>query len=261
MLSNRRRLLKEYFQTKPFIKLTELEALFPRVSSMTLRRDIEYFEKAGDVIKVRGGARSMKFIKTSLEDPFETRENENPYIKEIICKKAAEYMEQGRSIFLDSGTTMLKFAEHIKDERLTITTTAPNVAIKLLRHSNIIVNIVGGMVNRDNISVAGTQAMEFLGLINIDTAFIVPSGFSVEHGFTSGNYSECEIKQLIVKKAAKKILLLDNGKIGKNLPYTFAGLKDIDVLISNDYLPYEILRSVEEYGVKIVHVNSEKLMI
>lgn len=256
MNSDRRTVLREYLQSKPFVKLTELEELFPNVSSMTLRRDIDYFEKMGEVIKVRGGARSMKFIKTSMEDSFEAREHENLHVKELICKRAAEYMEPGRSIFLDSGTTMIKFADFIKDERLTITTTAPNVAIKLLKHSNIIVNIVGGMVNRDNISVSGTQAMEFLNLINIDIAFIVPSGFSIESGFTSGNYSECEIKKLIVKKARKKIVLLDNSKIDKNLPYTFANLEDVDILISDNYLPYEILKIAEERNIKIIHVKS-----
>lgn len=255
MNSDRRAVLRDYLQSKPFIKLTELEELFPEVSSMTLRRDIDYFEKIGEVIKVRGGARSMKFIKTSMEDSFESRENENLQVKEMICRRAAEYMEPGRSIFLDSGTTMLKFADFIKDERLSITTTAPNVAIKLLKHLNVMVNIVGGMVNRDNISVSGTQAMEFLNLINIDVAFIVPSGFSIENGFTSGNYSECEIKALIVKKARKKIVLLDNSKIDKNLPYTFANLEDVDIIISNEYLPYEILKMTENSNIKIIHVR------
>ena len=70
MNSSRRAIIKELLTEKPFISLRELESRFPDVSSMTLRRDIEYFEKQGDAIKVRGGARSMKFITTSMEDSF-----------------------------------------------------------------------------------------------------------------------------------------------------------------------------------------------
>ena len=38
----RRELVKEIILSKPFTSLKELEELFPNVSSMTLRRDIEY---------------------------------------------------------------------------------------------------------------------------------------------------------------------------------------------------------------------------
>ena len=58
---------------QPFVSLKELSARFPELSSMTLRRDIEYFESQGECIKVRGGARSMKFITTSLEESFNLR--------------------------------------------------------------------------------------------------------------------------------------------------------------------------------------------
>ena len=54
MSSLRRNKIRELLQAKPFISLHDLEAMFPDVSSMTLRRDIEYFEKQGEAIKVRG---------------------------------------------------------------------------------------------------------------------------------------------------------------------------------------------------------------
>ena len=34
------------------VMLKELEKLFPEVSSMTLRRDLEYFENLGEAVKV-----------------------------------------------------------------------------------------------------------------------------------------------------------------------------------------------------------------
>ena len=86
MNSQRRAIIKELLTEKPFISLKELEESFPDVSSVTLRRDIEYFEKQGDAIKVRGGARSMKFITTSMEDSFHQRMNENMTAKERIAK-------------------------------------------------------------------------------------------------------------------------------------------------------------------------------
>ena len=68
MKAARRQLIAELIQSQPFISLKELEEKFPDVTGMTLRRDIEYFEKQGELIKVRGGARSMKFITSTSDD-------------------------------------------------------------------------------------------------------------------------------------------------------------------------------------------------
>ncbi len=252
MNSERREIIRELLQNKPFISLHELEMRFPNVSSMTLRRDIEYFEELSEAIKVRGGARSMKFITTSMEDTFSLRMNENVIAKEKVAYKAIAMIETGRSLFLDSGTTMLKLASLLPDERLTITTTGPNIAIELIKKSMPIVNIVGGMLNRDNISVSGNQSIRFLNDINIDVAFIVPSGMSAHDGLTCGNYIECELKKLIVEKARRVVVLMDTSKLDKSLPYTFCGIGDIDVIISERDLPADITRIAVENEVEII---------
>ena len=187
MGNTRREIIQGMLSEQPFVSLKELSARFPELSSMTLRRDIEYFESQGECIKVRGGARSMKFITTSLEESFNLRLHANSAAKEAIAQRAAEMIEPGRSIFLDSGTTILKLVNTIDDERLTITTSGPNVALELLKKNMPIVNIVGGMINRDNISVSGTQAIRYMEDINIDIAFLTPSGLTAENGFTCGN--------------------------------------------------------------------------
>ncbi len=252
MHSARREIIRDMLQTTPFLSLHELEARFPDVSSMTLRRDIEYFEKIGEAIKVRGGARSMKFIKTSMEDAFQQRLKRNTDAKEKIAQRAISMIETGRSIFLDSGTTMQYLAERLPDERLTITTTGLNIAMALITKKHPIVNLVGGMVNRESISVSGMQATAFLDNINIDVAFIVPSGVSGRAGLTSGNYIECELKRMIVQKARRVVVLMDASKLDKSLPYTFCTIDEIDTIITDDELSYEMQKKAMECGVEIV---------
>ena len=250
-VSVRREKIRAMLQVKPFVSLDELTQAFPEVSSMTLRRDIEFFENQGDAIKVRGGARSMKFITTSMEDSFTARLNENVSAKERIVAKACEIIEPGRSIFFDYGTTMLTLAREIPDERVTITTTGPNVALELIKKHRPIVNIVGGMLNRDNISVVGNQALGCIDEINIDIAFIAPSGFS-EGGVTCGNYTECELKKMVIKKARKVVLLLDVSKLDKILPYTVCGLDMIDIIITDSDLPSIITQEAKKNGTQII---------
>ncbi len=253
MNNDRRRIIKDLLYSKPFVSLKELTDLFPDVSSMTIRRDIDYFEKQGEAIKVRGGARSMKFITTSMDEKFSSRMQKNKSAKEILARKAIDMLETGRSIFLDSGTTMMMMANLLPDERLTITTTGPNIAIELINKKQTIVNLVGGMLNRDNISVNGTQSLRFLNDINIDIAFIVPSGVSAKNGLTCGNYSDCELKKMVVEKAHRIVVLLDTAKLDKSMPYTFCDIKDVYAIIANGPLPESILQVAESSGTNIIY--------
>ncbi len=252
ILSQRRERIREVLHTRPFVSLDELQQMFPAVSSMTLRRDIDFLERNGEAIKVRGGARSMKFITTSMEDNFASRMSANPACKERLAHAALDYLETGRSIFLDSGTTMLCLARQMPDSRLTVTTTGPNIALELIKKSQPIVNAVGGMLNRDNISVSGNQAQRFLDDINIDVAFVVPSGVSARNGLSCGNFIECETKRLVVQKSRRTILLLDSSKLDKSLPYTFASLTDVDVIITDKALPDEIAEIIRHSNIETV---------
>ncbi len=241
MKAARRQLISELIQSQPFISLRELEEKFPDVTSMTLRRDIEYFEKQGELIKVRGGARSMKFINTTSDDAYNEREKENYSSKLAIAEKALSFIKQGKSYFLDSGTTVMRLAEMFPDDHITVVTPGPNIALELAKKSRPIINLVGGIVNRESISVTGSRAIDFLADLNIDIAFMTPSAYSQNNGFTCGNFAECELKNFIVKKARTVIMMMDTSKLDKNLPYTFCRLSDIDILITDKKIPASFL--------------------
>ena len=250
-INDRREKIRDMLREKPFVSLDELVDAFPDVSSMTLRRDIEYFEKHGEAIKVRGGARSMKFITTSMEDAFSKRLMENVTGKERVANRAVEFIETGRSIFIDSGTTMLTMARMIPNERVSIATTGPNIALELIKKTRPIVNIIGGMLNRDNISVVGEQATRYLEDINVDLAFIVPSGVSAD-GITCGNYTECELKKQVIEKARQIILIINLPKVDRMLPYTICGFDRVDVVITDAPLPPDIERQCRENDVRVI---------
>ncbi len=251
----RKVLVREILISKPFTSLKELEERFPEVSSMTLRRDIEFFERQGDVIKVRGGARSMKFITTSMEESFTTRANENTFAKQKIAQAASVYIETGRSIFFDSGSTVMQMASLMPKTRLSINTTDPNLALELVKRDNIMVNLVGGLLSRDNLSLSGMQAVDYISKVNIDVAFISPSGFSLKNGFTSGNYNESELKSAIVKKAGCVIMLIHSSKIGKSLPYTFCGLENVQKIVTDKPFDADFMNVCKEKGIQVIIPN------
>ena len=193
----RREKVREILISKPFTALSELEEKFPEVSSMTLRRDIEYFEEKGDVIKVRGGARAMHFITLTLEDTYYKRSLEASHDKERIAAAALRYIETGRSIFFDSGTTVMQLVPKLPDEKLTISTSDPNIALALVKKEHAVINVIGGSLNRSNLSLSGQMALQFVESTNIDVAFLSPSGFSLT--LSSGTYTANGIDHMLVR--------------------------------------------------------------
>ena len=248
----RRDKVREILISKPFTALSELEAKFPEVSSMTLRRDIEYFEEKGDVIKVRGGARAMHFITLTLEDTYYKRSLEASADKERIAAAAIRFIETGRSIFFDSGTTVMQLVPRLPDEKLTISTSDPNIALALVKKEHAVVNVIGGSLNRSNLSLSGQMALHFVESTNIDVAFLSPSGFSLECGFTSGNYNESLLKKAIVEKAHLVVALMTGTKIHKAMPHTFATLQDVDIFITDTDPGEEIRKACAEAGVELI---------
>lgn len=252
MRSQRQDEIGKIFDSRPFVSLKELCELFPDVSEMTLRRDVEALEEAGEVIRVRGGARSVKFISRTGVDSITKRESENVEGKKKIARCAASFLEPGRSIFLDSGSTMRHLPSYLPEERFSFTTTDPKLAVDLLRSGTSVVNMVGGRLERDNQTVTGLQATRFLGDVNVDIAFLTPAGVSLENGFTVGSFNECELKRIVCEKARRVIVLADPSKMGKSLPYTFCRMRDVDVLISQGEIPREFRDAAEAAGVTVV---------
>ena len=183
---------------------------------------------------------------------FHIRMKENTAGKTAMMKKAIKLLHPKSSIFLDSGTSGIILARNLPDMDLNITTVSPNIALELCRFKNFTVNLCGGTVNPRTLSVSGIHTLELLEKINIDVAFIGVSGCSSEVGFTCGTEADMLIKRLVIQKARTSIVLCGADKFKRLMPYTFAGISDVDYIISDEPLPEDFVAKCEENGVKIL---------
>ena len=232
-------------------KLSELEGFFPDVSTMTLRRDLEKLEALGEIVRTRSGAKSIAYLSRLSETQFSERETQNIAEKNFIAQVAYKNIKQDSSIFLDTGTTVTGLAKLLSNDKLFIITTAPNIALECAKNTDNTVFMTGGQLSSGNLSLSGVNALSFLDHINIDVAFMASSGFTFNNGFTCGNYDECQIKKRVIEKSAKSIMLMDSTKFGRNLPFTFAGLHDVDLLITDKNIAQEDLKRLQKAGVAV----------
>ena len=86
-----------------------------KVSSLTIRRDFQYWEEKNKITRYYGGARIIQnFLESELDkNPLETRKN-------LIAKKASEFIESGDTIFINTSSTALLMLKYLKNKRVNV---------------------------------------------------------------------------------------------------------------------------------------------
>ena len=102
--------IAELLDKRGKLTLEQLEEYFPNVSQMTLRRDLFQLEEEGKIIRVRGGAMSVKEVQKASGEPYTKKATIHTDEKIEIAQKAAVLVDEGSSIFIDGGTTALYLA-------------------------------------------------------------------------------------------------------------------------------------------------------
>ena len=256
MTKDRREQIRALIREQGEITLRTLEALFPDVSTMTLRRDLIRLEQEGLVRRTRGGAVSIAGLHILSEDAYSQRIKQRVGAKRTIAQRALDLVEEGRSLYLDSGTTMMAFARAMLDRRLTVITSGPGVAMELVGKREIEVILTGGRLSHNTLSVSGPESVAFIESVNIDIAFMSASGYAPGAGFTAGNREECQLKREVISRARTCVMLMDSSKVGRVLPFTFAVMSDIDVFVSDD-LPAPVRKQAAENSVLILTDEKE----
>ena len=251
-MTDRREKINSYIQSHGDVSLNELATKFSSVSTMTIRRDLKFLESSGEIVRTKGGAKSISHLSMMKEDTYYAREGKNAELKMEIANKLAPLIEEGSSVYFDAGSTLIHLAGALGDKRLFAVTNSPITATELLRCPNISVSVTGGMLNRENIALCGVGAADFLKRLNISTAILVAAGYSDEYGFSCGNHDEAELKRAVIASSLRTIIVVDSSKVGKNLPFTFAVPGDADVIVTDSGIPRSILTELKKDKAQII---------
>lgn len=240
-MKERREAIKRFVDANGEVSIGRLCAEFSGWSEMTIRRDLAALEKSRAVILTRGGARSFPGRYGLSEDIYSEREQRNFAAKQLIAKKAAALVEPGKGIFIDSGTTAMALARLLPDYNLVVVCSAPNIALEIaMRKAAPSIVLLGGTLSRKSISISDPDVTRQLVNLNIDTAFVAASGFDENAGFSVGSQLDALLKRAVIAKARRVVIIMDSSKAGAMLPFTFAGINDIDMLVTDDDFPEEL---------------------
>jgi DeoR/GlpR family transcriptional regulator of sugar metabolism len=218
-------------------KVHDLAKIF-KVSEVTVRQDLEKLEADDLIIREHGGA----FLK-SIEDQVSSlslMNRDNMDKKALIGKKAAELIENGEVIILDSGSTTTEIAKNIVNRKnLTVITNALNIAMILGSHPGIEVMMTGGEFKPPTLSLTGQKAADFLADIHVDKLFLATAGISLKSGLTYPSISDLVVKKAMIDAADTVYLVADSTKVGKPSLASLGALSLIHYLITDPSISKE----------------------
>ena len=237
--SKRKQLILEKVTKDKFVSLEYLvQAL--NTSESTVRRDLDELESERKLRRVHGGAESLHFLQE--EESNQEKSIKNIQEKTKIAQKAASLIQEYDVIFIDAGTTNELLVNELHDPSVTVVTNSIHHATKLVER-NIPTVIIGGVVKRSTDASIGGVALNQIGQLNLDKAFIGMNG--IDDGFfTTPDMEEGAVKRAILENAKRTYVLADASKLGQT---SFAKVAPISRarLITNQ-TESEVIQKIKE---------------
>ena len=224
-----------------------------------IRRDIRILGELDLLTKIHGGISLKK--EDSMIEKFYFNKIFDRSEKEKIAKKAIEYINEGDSIYLGSGTTVYIFAELLKEQsfNLNIITNSLPVATLLAKKNNYTLIFVGGELKRENYYFMGTLVEDFIKYFTINKAFVGARGFDLNHGFTISTLEEAAILKSIASSSEEVIVLVNKIKFEKTSFIKMSTFynelnKKVTKVITNNTPKIEYIRKLESDVTEVVLV-------
>ena len=237
--SKRKQLILEKVTKDKFVSLEYLvQAL--NTSESTVRRDLDELESERKLRRVHGGAESLHLLQE--EESNQEKSIKNIQEKTRIAQKAASLIQEYDVIFIDAGTTNELLVNELHDPSVTVVTNSIHHATKLVER-NISTVIIGGVVKRSTDASIGGVALNQIGQLNFDKAFIGMNG--IDDGFfTTPDMEEGAVKRAILENAKRTYVLADASKLGQT---SFAKVAPISRarLITNQ-TESEVIQKIKE---------------
>ena len=196
------------------------------VSIETIRRDLLILEESGMLQRVHGGAVAMGDMIAFRELP--QRMQENVAQKQELCRTAMDFIKNGDTIGVDSGSTAVLFAEALKERfsDLTVITYSLDVFLILNQYKNFRVILCGGDYYPTENCFVGVLALNMLSSLHVQKVFLFPTAVSLQHGIFD-HESEVLIMQQTLRRIASQVFVLaDSSKF-----------EHTDLLKQEDMLP------------------------
>lgn len=217
-------------------------------SSVTIRRDLlwledhKYIDRSGLGIVVKNSIQPLTNIFSSSKSAE----------KRAIAKRAASFVENGDTIFINSSSTALLMLDYIQATQVTIITNNLKVLFVDAKETMSII-LTGGEIRNPKESLVGEFATNNISNIKATKCFLGCSGISVDGGFTTAVLQEVSVnKDMIRNTIGKKYILADYSKVSKTHSFKTCDINQVDCIITDGNVNPQVVSTISQAGIKVI---------
>lgn len=212
------------------LSIAELAARL-RLSDETIRRHVRPLVENGSLDREHGAVAAREI---AGEPPFSRRLKEAAEAKRAIARAAAELVEDGQTIMIDTGSTTAYVAGALNRRRdLTVITNSVEIARQLVGRHGHRVFMAGGELRADIAAAVGPEALAFIDRFRADLAIISVGAIHSDHGFMDFDFSEAEIARSMLARSGQAIVVADSRKFAARAGVQVCPFGDVAHLVTD----------------------------
>lgn len=227
------------------------------VSAATIRRDLDHLAEQQLLTRTRGGAVANN---VAYDLPLRYKTARHASEKERIGRAAAALVGRGGVVGLNGGTTTTEIARALAirpelnsadEPALTVVTNALNIANELAVRPQVKIVVTGGVARPQSFELTGPLATRILDEITMDVVFIGVDAVDPVHGAYAHHEGEASINRLMADRARQVVVAADSSKLGRHAFAQICPVSAIDLLITDDAAPADVVKAFEAEGVRV----------
>jgi DeoR/GlpR family transcriptional regulator of sugar metabolism/ABC-type sugar transport system substrate-binding protein len=194
-------------------------------------------------------------LKVDLEivDADRSLEGEIDLRKRAIAQVAAEQVQSGDVILIDSGQMMTYLAEELAQKQgITVITNSVSVFDALKNNPDITLISTGGLLRHATDTLMGPTVEAALSELRADKLFLVVTGITLAFGLSHTNLTEVAVKQAMINSARQVILLADHTRFGQESVAQVAPTDVVHKLITDEALPASTRLELAKLGIEVL---------
>ena len=232
------------------VEVNELSEILD-VSQVTIRKDLDYLDKMGFIKREHGYAQFG-----SIED-VSTRMAINYDIKRRIAKRAAETVEEGETVLIESGSCCALLAEELANhKKVTIVTNSAFIA-NHIRHAPFAnVLLLGGEYQNSSQVMVGPMTSKWAEVFMSDKFFLGTDGFTERYGFTGRDHPRTQTARDMAEQAKEVIILTDSDKFLNEGSEGLVRTEQVSAVFTDDRIQPTVEAFLQQKKVRVHKVPS-----
>ena len=228
----RRKRILELLAQNGQVTVAELSGLL-NATQTTIRTDLDTMAAENRLVRIPGGAIAIPAqpVQTPVQ---EAAPDALAAQKRAIAAKVLSHIQDGDTLFLNSGSTTLRVAEALcARKRLCVVTNSIRAAEVLAGYPETHVVLLGGEINAIYGFTFGDDAVQQLGRYQPAWAILSVDGVNAVQGITTYHAEESMVNRIMIQQAHRAIISADRRKVGRAGFHSIFRLDDRFTVISD----------------------------